>query len=108
MADPIFLAVSEIAKVDVIDLATANTDLIRKYIVYKFHQYDQLKIEDMGLWDAIDEDFKDFREGHFAQVSDAIWSIVKDYCYTHGYWLDHNYGPNRSCASIMYNTVNSQ
>ena len=92
---------------DVIDLATADTDLIHKYVVYKFYQYEQLNIEDIGLWDVIQKDFKKFREEHFAQLPGATWSIVKDYCYTHEYWLDHNYRPNRSYALIMYNTVNS-
>ncbi|MCJ1463395.1 hypothetical protein MMC07_002002 [Pseudocyphellaria aurata] len=50
-------------------------------------------LKDLRLWDAIQADFEDFQEEHFKMIDGSTWDLIKAYCYTHGYWLDHKYGP---------------
>ena len=90
---------------DNIDLETANKALICKYVIYKFHQYEEINAKDQSLWDVIQVDFKDFEERHFAQLTGSIWKIVKDCCYPCGYWIDQNHGPGMSRQAIMVKAV---
>ncbi|MCJ1470617.1 hypothetical protein MMC07_009263 [Pseudocyphellaria aurata] len=90
-----------------IDLETADEDLINSFVTHKFHQYDQIGAEGWRLWDAIQFDFQKRKEEHFAQLNGSVWTIVRDYR-THAYWLDCNYGPNRSYASIMVDAINKK
>ncbi|MCJ1463089.1 hypothetical protein MMC07_001694 [Pseudocyphellaria aurata] len=90
-----------------IDLEHADANTIQGYVKYSFRQYANRDIEDRRLWDAIQADFRDFREEHFKMINGSTWDLIKAYCYTHGYWLDHKYGPGKSRATIMLKAVNS-
>ena len=97
-------AESEALFANEIDLETADKTTVQRYI---FQQYTGRNIEDRRLWDGIQANFGDFQEKHFKMLDGPSWDLIKTYCYTHGYWLDHNYSPGESRATIMLKAVNA-
>ncbi|MCJ1429402.1 hypothetical protein MMC29_007316, partial [Sticta canariensis] len=108
MADPSLSTASEkdfTSELDDIDLETADVVFIRKYVAHNFRQYEKINAEDQSLWDAIQADFQNFEEQHFACLTGPIWKVVKDCFFPRGYWIDQNYGPGRSRQAIMVKAV---
>ncbi len=88
-----------------IDLQTADRDLLNKYTIHRFNEYAAANHEDYGLWDCIQIDFEKFEARHFDDLSGTTWRVVKDYCYPHGFWIDHNFGPGRTRTTAMLEAV---
>ncbi len=80
--------------------------MINQYTIYKFnHEYAEMNVEDYCLWDSIQMDFAEFEERHFDELNNTTWRVVRDYCYPHGFWIDHNFGPSRNCTTTMLTAV---
>lgn len=88
-----------------IDLQTADRDLINKYTIYWFNRYAAENANDYSLWEGIQVDFRKFEAKHFDQLESTTWKLVKDYCYPHGYRIDHSLGPGRTCTDAMLKAV---
>ncbi len=41
-----------------LNLETADRELLNKFVLYTFSQYDALNFEDFNLWDAIQVDYE--------------------------------------------------
>ncbi len=91
-----------------LNLETADRDLLNKYVPYTFGQYAATNTEDYDLWDAIQVDYEDWEEEHFNQLSGSTWKFLSHYCYTHGYWIDHNFGNGRTRATNMLKAIQSE
>ena len=79
-----------------INLVTAASTIIQRYVAYRFQQYSDCHLEDYSLWNVIQIDFEDFEVEHFNKLNGKTWSVLRDYCYTHGFWINHNFGPGRT------------
>ena len=64
-------------------------------------------MEDKRLWVSICVDFKNFTEKHFKKLdtSTRSWNLLRDYCYAHGFWIDHDYGNGKTRDSTMLQAV---
>ena len=91
-----------------INLQTADGATIQKYVVYMFQQYADHNIKDYSFWEAIHFDFEDFKEDHFNKLDSLTWNVLRDYCYMHGYWIDHNYGPGRTPITTMLKSLEAE
>ncbi len=87
------------------DIQTADHDNLNKYTIHRFNQYAAANAEDYGLWDCIQVDFEKFEAKHFDELDGPTWRLVRDYCYPHGYWIDHNLCPGRSHTTNMLKAV---
>lgn len=85
----------------------ADHDLINKFIIHRFNQYVVLNAKDC-LWNYIQIDFGKFEVKHFDDIDDSTWTIVRNYCYLHKYWIDYNFAPVRTCATTMMKTINKE
>lgn len=88
-----------------IDLRTADEDLIQKYAMYVFQGYKEDNLEDFRLWESLHFDFENFRKEHFDKLDQRTWSLVRDYCYTRGIWLDHDFGTSCTRTSAMLTAI---
>ena len=88
-----------------IDLETADPTTIQKYVAYRCQGYADHNTQDYSLWNAIQIDFGDFKAEHFNTIDGQTWTLLRDYCYMHGFWIDHNFGPGRTRTTIMLKAV---
>ena len=49
--------------------------------------------------------FAQFEAKHFDESDNNTWGIIRDYCYPHGFWVDHNFGPGRNRTITMLKAV---
>lgn len=91
-----------------LDIQTADNDQLNKFVIHRFTQYAATNIEDYSLWDSIQMDFAEFEAKQFDELDTDTWRVVKDYCYPHGFWIDHNFGPGRTCTTVMLKAVDSE
>ena len=87
------------------DFQTTDHDMINKYAIHKFNLYAAANDEDYNLWDCIQVDFEKFEARHFDELHGSTWKIIRNYCYPHGYWIDHNFGPGRTRTTAMLKAV---
>ena len=90
------------------NIQTADHDLLNKFVIHRFNQYAALDAEDYGLWDLIQMDFEKFEAKHFDELDSTTWRVVRGYCYPHGYWIDHNFGPGRTRTTVMLKAVEAE
>ena len=90
------------------DIQKADNDLLNKYVIYKFNQYAEMNVEDYCLWDSIQMYFAKFEARHFNELDNPTWRIVRDYCYMHRFWINHNNGPNRTHTTFMLKVVDNK
>ena len=88
-----------------LDFQTADHDLINNYIVHRVNQYAARNLEDWSLWDSIQMDFAEFEAKHFDELDNDTWGVIRDYCYPHGFWIDHNFGPGRNRTTTILKAV---
>ena len=74
------------------DPQTANQITTQRYVTYMCQRYADQNIEDYSLWNAIQIDFGDFMEEKFNKLDGPIWTLLRDYCYKHGFRIDYNFG----------------
>ena len=80
--------------------------MINQYIIYKFnHEYVDINIEDYYFQNYIQLDFAKFEVRYFDELNNAIWRVVRNYCYKNGFWIDHNFGPNKSCITVILQVI---
>ena len=91
-----------------IDPETADAETIKKYVKYHFQRYADNDYENYYLWNIVQGNFEHFKEEHFNKFDRDTWELVKAYCYQHGIWIDHNYGPGRTRASFMIKAINTE
>lgn len=91
-----------------IDLQTADGDTIQKYVMYMFKGYENINVEDKMLWDCIHFDFEHFEKEHFDQIDSFTWAFIRKYCYTHGYWIDHNFTSGITRSTTMVKAIKSE
>ncbi|MCJ1422188.1 hypothetical protein MMC29_000067 [Sticta canariensis] len=93
--------------VDGINLQTADRPTLQNYVAYVVQTYIDDNMEDEHLWEGIHFDFEDFTEEHFKKLdtSTRTWNLLRDYCYAHGYWIDHNFEDGKTRASTMLKAV---
>ena len=85
---------------------TIDHDMINQYTIYKFnHEYAEMNIEDYCLWDSIQIDFAEFETRYFDELKNITWRVIRDYCYPHGFWIDHNFGPGKTRTIVMLEAI---
>ena len=90
------------------DIQTADHDILNKYIIHRFNQYAAANTEDYSLWNGIQVDFEKFEAKHFDEFDGPTWNLVRDYCYPHGYWIDHNFGTGKTRTTTMLKAVKAK
>lgn len=76
--------------------------MINLYTIYKvYHKYAEINIKNYFFRDFIQMDFAKFKARNFDKLNNAIWKIVRDYCYKHEFWIDYNFNPSKSRATII-------
>ena len=85
----------------------ANQAMIYNYVTYIIQSYIDNNVEDERLWEGICFDFEDFTEEHFRKLntSTRCWNLLRDYCYIHEFWIDHDFGNGSTRASTMLQAV---
>ena len=93
--------------VDGINFWAANQKTIYNYVSHVVQTYRDNNMEDKRLWVSIRVDFENFTEEHFKKLdtSTRSWNLLRDYCYVHGFWIDHDYGNGKTRASTMLQAV---
>ena len=89
-------------------IETTDIDTLNKYAIHKFNEYAAANTEDYSLWNCIQVDFETFKGKHFDQLYSSTWKFVRDYCYSHGYWIDHNFGTGKTCTTTMLKAVEAE
>lgn len=75
------------------DFQTTDHNIINKYIIYKFnYKYKEMNIKDYCFQDSIQIDFAKFETKYFDRLNNAIQRVFRDYCYIHGFCIEHNFG----------------
>ncbi len=88
-----------------LDFQTVDYDFINNYIVYRVNKYVARNHEDWNFWDSIQMDFAEFEAKHFDELENDTWGVIRDYCYPHGFWIDHNFGPSRTYTTTMLEAI---
>lgn len=91
-----------------LDIQTADNDKLNKFVIHRFTQYAATNIEDYSLWDSVQMDFAEFEAKQLDKLDTDTWKVVKDYCYPHGFWIDHNFGPGRTPTTVMLKAIDSE
>ena len=91
-----------------IDLQTADAVTIQKFVAHTVQQYADHNVEDYSLWEAIHFDFGEFTEDHLNKINTSSWTLLRDYCYMHGYWIDYNFGPGRTRTTTMLKALEAE
>ena len=91
-----------------IDSKTIDVEIIRKYVRYHFRKYVINDFENYSLWDFIQENFEHFKKKHFVKLDRDDWELVKIYCYTHDFWINHNYELDRIHVFLMIKIINTK
>ena len=91
-----------------IDIETIDHDILNRYAIHKFNQYAAANAKHYSLWDNIPVDFEKFEAKHFDTFYGPTWKLVRDYCYLHGYWIDHNFGTGTTHTTIMLKAVKAK
>ena len=91
-----------------LNIETSDHDILNKYAIHRFNQYAAAIAEDYSLWDCIQVDFEKFEAKHFDEFDGRTWKLVRDYCYPHGYWIDHNFGTGRTRTTTMLKAVEAE
>ncbi len=50
-------------------------------------------------------DFAEFETKHFHKLDNDTWRVIRDYCYPHGFLIDHNFDLSRTCTTVMLETI---
>ena len=88
-----------------IDLKTIDVSTINKYVLYVLQQFAKSYIEDYDLWDSIQMIFEHFKKEHFNKLDFNTWRLLRDYCYRHEFWIDHNFDVDRTRTTTMLKVV---
>jgi hypothetical protein len=88
-----------------LNLVTANRKLLNKYVIYLLDQWDLNNWKDYFLWKIIQNNFERWIEAHFDQLNINIWIALKNFCYTHDYWINHNFDADRIKIITMLNVI---
>ena len=91
-----------------IEIETTDHDILNKYAIQKFNQYAAANAEDYSLWDCNQVDFEKFEAKHFDRFYGPPWKLVRDYCYSHEYWIDHNFGTGKTRTTTMLKAVKAE
>ncbi len=74
---------------------------LNKHVIQLFQKYAERELQDWLLYKAIRADFRQFREEHFNELDYSTWMYVREYCYTHEFWL------KETSATGMLQAINS-
>jgi hypothetical protein len=61
--------------------------------------------KDYSFWKIIQSNFERWIETHFDQLNINIWIVLKNFCYTHDYWINHNFDVDRIKIITMLNVI---
>ena len=50
-------------------------------------------------------DFGKFEVKHFDELDSTTWKLIRNYCYSNGYWIDHNFGLGRTRTTVILKAV---
>lgn len=53
-------------------------------------------------------DFAKFEAKYFNELDTATWKVVKDYCYPHGFQIDYNFNPGKTCIIAILKAVDAK
>jgi hypothetical protein len=79
----------------------ADRYTLNKHVIQLFQGYAERELQDWWLYKVIRADFRQFREEHFNELDYSTWMYVREYCYTHGFWL------KETSATGMLQAINS-
>jgi hypothetical protein len=88
-----------------LNLVTANRKLLNKYVIYLLDQWNLNNWKDYSLWKVIQNNFERWIEVHFDQLNINIWIVLRNFCYTHDYWINHNFDVDRIRIITMLNVI---
>lgn len=83
------------------NIITIGYDLINKFIIYKFYQYAAANVEDFSLWNCIQVNFEKYEIRHLDEPEGSTWNVIRNHCYPHRYWINYNFGSNKTCTTFM-------
>lgn len=83
----------------------ADYNLLNKFVIHKFIQYQVINIKDYSLWKSIQIDFVKFEVKHFDKLDNAILKVFKDYYYLYKVWINFNLGHNKTYNITILKTV---
>ncbi len=88
-----------------LNLVIANRKLFNKYVIYLLDQWNLNNWKDYSFWKIIQSNFERWIETHFDQLNINIWIVLKNFCYTHDYWINHNFDVDRIKIITMLNVI---
>jgi hypothetical protein len=88
-----------------LNLVTANRILINKFVNYLLVQWDNNNYENYALWSITHDEFENWIETHFDQLNLKIWNDLRNFCYVHDFWINHNFEFDRINVNIMLNVI---
>ncbi len=74
------------------DIQTVDPDLLDKWVTHRFNICAATNVEDYELWICIRTGFKKFEVKYFDILDNSTWRRIREYCYSHGFWIDINDG----------------
>jgi hypothetical protein len=88
-----------------LNLVIANSIFINKFVNYLLVQWDNSNYENYVLWSIIHDEFENWIETHFDQLNLKIWNDLRNFCYVHDFWINHNFELDRIKINIMLNVI---
>jgi hypothetical protein len=88
-----------------LNLVITNRIFINKFVNYLLVQWNNNNYENYVLWSIIHDEFENWIAIHFDQLNLKIWNDLRDFCYVHDFWINHNFEFDRIKISIMLNVV---
>jgi hypothetical protein len=88
-----------------LNLVIANYIIINKFVNYLLVQWDNNNYENYVLWSIIHDEFENWIAIHFDQLNLKIWNDLRNFCYVHDVWINHNFKFDRIKISIMLNII---
>ena len=50
-------------------------------------------------------DFAGFEAKYFDELNNTTWRVIKYYCYIHRFRIDHNFGPSKTCTTVILKAI---
>jgi hypothetical protein len=88
-----------------LNLVTANRILINKFVNYLLVQWNNNNYENYALRSIFHDEFENWIINHFDELNLKIWNDLRNFCYVHDVWIDHNFEFDRIKVSIMLNII---
>ncbi len=87
------------------DFQITDQEINNKYAIHKFNLYEVVNNENFNFWIYIQVNFEKFEMRHFNELDSSTWKKIISYCYLHRFWINHNFGPSKTCTTAMLEAI---